>query len=70
MNSQELTYCFEPEIVKKMDEFAKDFLHNEYKKDTSQNKGPNYKEKIAQEDSDAFGEFLDSDYSDDFLNLE
>lgn len=52
-----------------MDEFERDFLQNGYKKDTSENKGPNYRERIAQEDADAFGDYLDSDYSDDFLNL-
>ncbi len=39
------------------------------KKDTSENKGPNYREKMIQENKDAFGEYLDSDYSEDFLNL-
>lgn len=60
---------FEPEVLQKMAEFERDFLGNGYRKDTSENNGPNYREKMAQDDTDAFGEYLESDYSDDFLNL-
>lgn len=69
MENKKITYRFEPEVLKKMDEFERDFLGNCYKKDTSENKGPNYRERVAQDDTDAFGEYLESDYSDDFLNL-
>lgn len=69
MKEEKKTYYFEPEVLEKMDEFERDFLGNSYRKDTSENKGPNYKEKMAQEDADAFGEYLESDYSNDFLNL-
>lgn len=69
MENRKITYRFETETLEKMDEFERDFLENSYKKDTSENKGPYYKEKMANEDADAFGEYLDSDYSDEFLNL-
>lgn len=62
-------YQFEPEVVRKMDEFERDFLGNRYKKEMSENKGPNYKKKIALDDAEAFGEYLESDFSDAFLNL-
>lgn len=60
---------FEPDVLEKMDEFERDFLKNSYTKDKSENKGPNYKETMAQDDTDAFGEYLESDYANDFLNL-
>lgn len=69
MENRKMKYRFKPEVLEKMDEFERDFLGNSYKKDTSENKGPNYREKVAQDDTDAFGEYLESDYSDDFLNL-
>lgn len=69
MENRKMSYHFEPEVLEKMDEFERDFLGNNYKKDTSENKGPNYKEGIAREDTEAFGEYLESDYSDEFLNL-
>lgn len=69
MENQKTAYRFEAEVLEKMDEFERDFLGNGYKKDTSENKGPNYRKKMAQDDTDAFGEYLESDYSNDFLNL-
>jgi len=69
MENKKNVYCFEPEVLEKMDEFERDFLGNDYKKDTSENKGPNYKHKMAQEDANAFEDYLESEYSQDFLNL-
>lgn len=69
MDNKKDVYRFDSEVLEKMNEFERDFLGNNYKKDTSENKGPNYREKMIQEDKDAFGEYLDSDYSEDFLNL-
>ena len=69
MENQKTVYRFDAEVLEKMDEFERDFLGNVYKKDTSENKGPNYRKKMAQDDTDAFGEYLESDYSNDFLNL-
>jgi len=60
---------FEPEILAEMDKFEKDFLSNQYRKDTSENKGPNYKDKIAENDRNAFFEYLEDDFSEEFLNL-
>ncbi len=69
MENRKTIYRFDVDVLEKMNEFERDFLGNNYKKDTSENNGPNYREKIAHEDTDAFGEYLESDYSDDFLNL-
>ena len=69
MRDDKIAYSFEPDVLEKMEEFGRDFLNNTYKKDTSENKGPNYRERVAQEDAGAFKEYLDSDYSEDFLNL-
>lgn len=69
MENREATCHFEPEVIEKMDEFERDFLANGYKKDTSENQGPNYRQRMAQDDTDAFGAYLESDYSNDFLNL-
>lgn len=69
MENKKERYLFEPDVLEKMEEFEKDFLGNNYKKEISENKGPNYKEKMVHEDTNAFGEYLDSDYSNDFLNL-
>lgn len=70
MNAGEKANYFDADALRKMEKFEKDFLSNQYKKDTSENKGPNYKDKIAVDDSKAFFEYLDSDFSKDFLNLE
>lgn len=69
MEDRKTKYRFEPDVLEKMDEFEREFLGNTYKKDTSENKGPNYRERIAQDDTEAFGEYLESDYSEEFLNL-
>ena len=69
MKNRKIRYRFEAEVLEKMDEFEKAFLGNSYKKDTSENNGPNYREKMAQDDTEAFEEYLESDYSNDFLNL-
>lgn len=69
MEERRTIYRFDAEVLEKMDEFEKEFLGNSYKKDTSENKGPNYREKLAQDDTEAFGEYLESDYSEEFLNL-
>ena len=44
-------------------------MSNRYKKDTSENKGPNYKKMILLEDQKAFEEYLDDADSQDFLDL-
>lgn len=69
MEDRKTKYRFEPDVLEKMDEFEREFLGNTYKKDTSENNGPNYRERIAQDDTEAFGEYLESDYSEEFLNL-
>lgn len=69
MEERKTIYRFEPDVLEKMDEFEKEFLKNSYRKDTSENNGPNYRKGIAQEDTEAFGEYLESDYSEEFLNL-
>ncbi len=61
---------FDEDVLIVMEKFKEDFLANQYKKETSENKGPNYKDKIAADDSKAFFEYLDSDFSDAFLDLE
>ena len=69
MEDRKTKYRFEPDVLEKMDEFEREFLGNNYKKDTSENIGPNYRERIAHDDTEAFGEYLESDYSEEFLNL-
>ena len=69
MEDRKTKYRFEPDVLEKMNEFEREFLGNIYKKDTSENKGPNYRVRIAQDDTEAFGEYLESDYSEEFLNL-
>ncbi len=68
MEKTRVEYNFDSEVLKAMDEFEKDFLRNGFKKDTSENKGPNYKN-IAKDDAVAFEEFLESDFSKEFLQL-
>ncbi len=69
MENRKEIYRFDADVLTEMDNFEKDFLSNQYKKDTSENKGPNYKNKIAEEDRSAFFEYLDSEYAKEFLNL-
>lgn len=69
MENRKMKYHFEADVLEKMNEFERDFLGDSYKKDTSENKGPNYKEKMAQDDADAFEEYLESEYAEDFLKL-
>ena len=52
-----------------MNNFKKDFMSNRYKKDTSENKGPNYKKAVLLDDQKAFEEYLDDADSQDFLDL-
>lgn len=52
-----------------MNNFKKDFMSNRYKKDTSENKGPNYKKTVLLDDQKAFEEYLDDADSQDFLDL-
>lgn len=50
MSNRKEIYRFEPEVLVAMDKFESEFLLNEYRKDMSENKGPNYREKIMSED--------------------
>lgn len=70
MENQIQQYTFDEEVLREMDNFKRDFLFNRYKKDTSENKGPNYKEIILIEDQKAFEEYLADPDSQDFLDLE
>ena len=69
MKERKTVYRFDPDVLEKMDEFEREFLGNAYKKDTSENNGPNYRERIARDDTEAFEDYLESDYSEEFLNL-
>lgn len=69
MSNRKEIYRFEPEVLVAMDKFESEFLSNKYRKDMSENKGPNYREKIMSEDQKVFFDYLESDYSEDFLNL-
>ncbi len=69
MNDQFKRYRFDEDALREMDKFKEDFLSNQYKKDKSENKGPNYREKVLLEDQKAFEEYLDDADSQDFMNL-
>ena len=69
MDEKKAKYNFDAEVLEKMDQFAKDFLSNGYKKDVSVNNGPDYKNGIAQIDTEAFEEYLESDFAEEFLKL-
>ncbi len=69
MSAQFEQYRFDEDALREMDNFKKDFMSNRYKKDTSENKGPNYKKMILLEDQKAFEEYLDDADSQDFLDL-
>lgn len=69
MENQLYRYNFDDDVLKEMEKFRKDFEANGYKKDTSENNGPNYREKILSEDQKAFEEYLEDADSQDFLNL-
>lgn len=69
MGNQVQQYTFDEEVLREMDNFRRDFLFNQYRKDTSENKGPNYKEKVLLDDQKAFEEYLADTDSQDFLNL-
>ena len=43
MSAQFEQYRFDEDALREMNNFKKDFMSNRYKKDTSENKGPNYK---------------------------
>ncbi len=69
MNNRFEQYRFDEDALREMDKFKEDFLSNQYKKDKSENKGPNYREKVLLDDQKAFEEYLDDTDSQDFLNL-
>lgn len=69
MSSQFEQYRFDEDALREMDNFKRAFLSNQYKKDKSENKGPNYKEKVLLDDQRAFEEYLNDADSQDFLNL-
>ncbi len=69
MGNQFQQYGFDKETLREMESFKKDFLSNQYKKDKSENKGPNYRENGLLDDQKAFEEYLDDVDSQDFLNL-
>lgn len=69
MDNQFKQCRFDEETLCEMDNFKRDFLSNQYKKDKSENKGPNYREKVLLDDQKAFEEYLNDDDSKDFLNL-
>ena len=62
-------YRFDEDVVLEMEKFGKDFLANQYKKEISENTGPNYREKILEEDQRIFEEYFDDEDFQDFLNL-
>ena len=69
MGNQLDRHKFDEEVLQEMENFKNDFLANCYKKETSENNGPNYREKILLEDQKAFEEYLEDADSQDFLNL-
>lgn len=69
MSAQFEQYRFDEDALREMNNFKKDFMSNRYKKDTSANKGPNYKKAVLLDDQKAFEEYLDDADSQDFLNL-
>lgn len=69
MENQLQHYTFDEDVLQEMENFKNDFLANCYKKEISENKGPNYREKILSEDQKAFEEYLEDTDSQDFLNL-
>ena len=70
MNNEFQQYRFDEDALREMDNFKRDFLSNRYKKDKSENKGPNYKQRILLDDQKAFEKYLDDADSQDFLNLD
>lgn len=69
MGAQFEQYRFDEDALREMNKFKKDFMSNRYKKDTSENKGPNYKKAVLLDDQKAFEEYLDDADSQDFLDL-
>lgn len=70
MGNQVHRYRFDEDVLQEMENFKNDFLANRYRKDTSENNGPNYREKLLSEDQNVFEEYLNDADSVDFLNLE
>lgn len=62
-------YGFDENTLREMENFKQNFLSNQYKKDKSENKGPNYKEKVLFDDQKMFEQYLDDTDSRDFLDL-
>lgn len=62
-------HMFDEEVLQKMEEFKNDFLGNRYRKEISENSGPNYRERILEKDRRLFEEYLEDEDSQDFLNL-
>ncbi|MCH5345204.1 MAG: hypothetical protein J1E64_14320 [Acetatifactor sp.] len=69
MTDQFEQYRFDEDALREMDNFKRDFMSNQYKKDKSENKEPNYREKLLLDDQKAFEEYLDDADPQDFLNL-
>ena len=69
MSAQFEQYRFDEDALREMNNFKKDFMSNRYKKDMSENKGPNYKKAVLLDDQKAFEEYLDDADSQDFLDL-
>ncbi len=70
MVNQFQPYGFDENALREMENFKRNFLSNQYKKDKSENKGPNYKEKVLLDDQKIFEKFLNDADSQDFLDLE
>lgn len=70
MSAQFEQYRFDEDALREMNNFKKDFMSNRYKKDTSENKGPNYKKTVLLDDQKAFEEYLDDADSQDFFRFE
>ncbi len=69
MNNQHQGNRFDEDVLREMENFKNNFLSNQYKMDTSENKGPNYRKKGLLDNQRAFEEYLNDADSQDFLNL-
>ena len=69
MNNQHQGNRFDEDVLREMENFKNNFLSNQYKMDTSENKGPNYRKKVLLDNQRAFEEYLNDADSQDFLNL-
>lgn len=69
MNNQYQENRFDEDVLREMENFKNNFLSNQYKMDTSENKGSNYRKEGLLDDQRAFEEYLNAADSQDFLNL-